>query len=59
MTWLLNQMMTHLTSLKQQEALLKHHGILMLEDRRKLADIQDRIASTKERLSKHDVLYIS
>jgi hypothetical protein len=50
-------MMAHLNNLKTQRSAIKHHGILRLEEKRKLAQLEDDIKSTNERLFKHDVLF--
>ena len=50
-------MMAHLTNLKAQRSAIKHHGILMLEEKRKLNKLEDDIKSIQERLFKHDVLF--
>lgn len=57
MTRLLKQMMNHLTNLKAQRAKIKHHGILALEEKRKLYQLEDDIKRTNEWLFKHDVLF--
>ena len=57
MTRLLKQMMAHLNNLKTQRAAIKHHGILALEEKRRLYQLEDDIKATQERLFKHDVLF--